>query len=243
MLRAAVLAFEQLSDRTTQRLVVRCVLLALATFVLLVVAVAGVLALLQLTGIAWLDTTIAVAGSGLALILAWLLFPVVVALTLNFFAEEVAEATERRHHPDLPPARGLSFADSTLATARFTAIAVLLNLLALPFYLVPGANVLLYLALNGYLLGREYFELVAQRRLPLGSVAALRRRQRLRIGLAGVAIAALLAVPFVNLVGPVVATAFMVHLFERWSGTAANRMPAKEEGGAVAVPPTGDRSV
>jgi hypothetical protein len=30
-----------------------------------------------------------------------------------------------------------------------------------PLYLLPGANLLIYLALNGYLLGREYFELAA----------------------------------------------------------------------------------
>jgi len=242
MLRSAILAIEQLFDRTTQRLVVRCVLLALATFVLLVVAVGAGLAVLQVTGIGWLDAALGFAGSGLALILAWLLFPVVVALTLNFFAEEVAEATERRHYPDLPPARGVSLADSALAAVRFTAVAVLLNLLALPFYLVPGANVLLYLALNGYLLGHEYFELVAQRRLPLDAVVALRRRRRGRIVLAGVAIAALLAVPLVNLVGPVLATAFMVHLFERWRGREAG-VREVEDGDVAAVPPRGDRSV
>jgi CysZ protein len=81
-------------------------------------------------------------------------------------------------------------------------------------YLLPGANVILYLALNGYLLGREYFEQVASRRLDWRSVARLRRSAPARLWWAGVWIAALLAVPVLNLVAPVIATCFMVHLFE-----------------------------
>jgi CysZ protein len=46
---------------------------------------------------------------------------------------------------------------------RLTVLTLLLNLLALPVYLLlPGINLFLFLALNGYLLGREYFEVVAQ---------------------------------------------------------------------------------
>jgi uncharacterized protein involved in cysteine biosynthesis len=93
-------------------------------------------------------------------------------------------------------------------------VALALNLLVLPLYLLPGANVILYLALNGYLLGREYFEQAAQRRLGLRAVGQLRRAAGARLWLAGVWIAALLTVPVLNLVAPVIATCFMVHLFE-----------------------------
>jgi uncharacterized protein involved in cysteine biosynthesis len=106
----------------------------------------------------------------------------------------------------------MSLMSQTYAGARFAVVALLLNLLALPFYFVPGANVPVYLALNGYLLGREYFELVAGQRLPLRELGRLRRRQRSRLWLAGVAIAAMLIIPVFNLVAPVVAIAFMVHL-------------------------------
>jgi uncharacterized protein involved in cysteine biosynthesis len=43
---------------------------------------------------------------------------------------------------------------------------------------------------------------------------SLRRRFAGRVFLAGAAIAGLFAVPLVNLAAPVVATAFMLHLFE-----------------------------
>ena len=214
MLDALSLGLRQLADPATRRLVLRSVLVASATFALLVVAVTIVLERIDATGFAWLDTILTIAGSAAALVLAWLLFPVVVAAALGWFAEDVARAVERRYYPDLPPPVGMGVGESVLATLRFTVVALVLNLLALPLYLLPGPNLLIYLALNGYLLGREYFELVAGRRLPWATVKGLRQRARARLWLAGAVIALLLTVPVLNLVAPVVAVAFMVHLFE-----------------------------
>ena len=245
MLYALTRALRDLAEPAVRRLLWRCVLLAFATFATLVAAVALTLAALDVTGIAWLDTTLTFAGSGLALVLAWLLFPATVVLTLNLFAEDVAEAVERRHYPHLLPAAGASFAQSTGAAVKLALVALLLNLLVLPLYLLPGPNLVIFLALNGYLVGREYFELVAQRRLPPPAAVRFRRQMRARLWLAGVVIVIFLTIPVFNLVAPVVATAFMVHLFERWRG----RLPAEPEVDAVraetgvTVRPTGDGSV
>jgi uncharacterized protein involved in cysteine biosynthesis len=244
--RALFLGFRQLGEPSSGRLLLRCLLLAVLTFVLLVAAVGTLLSVLDLTGWAWLDTSLAIAGSAATLVLAWLLFPVTIAITLGFFAEEVADAVERRHYPDLPPPSGMAIGASVLGAVRFGAVALSLNLLVLPLYLLPGANLLIYLALNGYLLGREYFELVAGRRLPGATVSALRRRLRGRLWLAGAIIAALLTVPLFNLIAPVVAIAFMVHLFEglrRARGARyglAGRSPPRR---AAVARGTGDGSV
>jgi CysZ protein len=94
-------------------------------------------------------------------------------------------------------------------------LTILLNLLALPVYvLAPGINVFLFLGLNGYLFGREYFEVVALRRLDVMTVRAVRQRFGGRVFAGGVVIAGLFALPLVNLVAPVIATAFMVHIFQ-----------------------------
>ncbi|MGH6943360.1 MAG: EI24 domain-containing protein, partial [Geminicoccaceae bacterium] len=215
MLKALILGFETLGDPVVRRLLVRCVLLALTTFVALLAAVALILGNVDLTGWPWLDTIVAFAGSAVVVVLAWLLFPVAVAAGLNFFAEDVAEAVERRHYPELGPALGLGIAQSIWASVRFAAFALLLNLLVLPVYLLPVANAGVYLALNGYLLGREYFEVVALRRVGPAAAKALRREARLTVWLAGVVIAVMLIIPFFNLVAPVVGVGFMVHLFQR----------------------------
>jgi uncharacterized protein involved in cysteine biosynthesis len=71
-----------------------------------------------------------------------------------------------------------------------------------------------FYVLNGYLLGREYYETVALRRLDARLAGELRRRNRWRVFLAGVVITLMLTVPLLNLIAPVIATAFMVHIFE-----------------------------
>lgn len=212
MIRALLLGLRELTNPAVQRVLLRCVLLALATFTLSIGAVAALLFWLDLTGIGWLDPVLATAGSIAVLVLAWLLFPVTVGLIHGLFAEEVVELVERRHYPDLPPAPGMSLGTQVATAARFLMVAVPLNLLVLPLYLIPGANLVIYFGLNGYLLGREYFELVAGQRLPPREVRRLRKEQRRRLWLAGAAIALMLLVPLFNLVAPVVAIAFMVHL-------------------------------
>ena len=140
-----------------------------------------------------------------------------VALTLML--DDIAQAVERRHYPERAAAREQPIGEAVMAALAFAAVMLLLNLLALPFYLlllfVPPLNLFVFYLLNGYLLGREYFELVAARRFDAAGVRRLRRKYRGRVMLAGVVIAFLLTVPIVNLVTPVVATGFMLHVFER----------------------------
>jgi CysZ protein len=98
---------------------------------------------------------------------------------------------------------------------RLSGVTIALTLLALPLYLLaPGINLVLFLALNGYLFGRGYFEVVALRRLDATAATTLRHRFAGRIFLGGVVIAGIFALPLVNLLAPVIATAFMVHMFE-----------------------------
>jgi uncharacterized protein involved in cysteine biosynthesis len=95
-------------------------------------------------------------------------------------------------------------------------VTIVLNLLALPLYVfMPGLNFFVFLGLNGYLFGRQYFEVVALRRLDMAATRAVRHRFGVRIFAGGVVIAGLFAMPFVNLLAPVIATAFMVHLCAR----------------------------
>jgi CysZ protein len=97
---------------------------------------------------------------------------------------------------------------------QFTAVMVLLNLLVLPLYLVPVVNVVAFYGINGYLLSREYFDLVALRRLDARAAQRLRQAQRGRLFVAGLLIAGLLTIPLVNLLAPLIAAAFMVHVVD-----------------------------
>jgi CysZ protein len=100
------------------------------------------------------------------------------------------------------------------AALRFTAVVVVVNLGVLLLVLLPGINVTAFFVANAYLLGREYFEAVAIRFLPREAVAELRNRYAAQLFVAGLLIALVLAIPVVNLLTPLFATAFMVHVFK-----------------------------
>ena len=79
-------------------------------------------------------------------------------------------------------------------------------------YDIPPAYIVFTWGVNGYLLGREYFEMVAFRRMDHAAAHELRRRHNRTFTIAGVIIAMCLTIPFVNLLAPVLGAAFMVHV-------------------------------
>jgi CysZ protein len=166
----------------------------------------------------WVDWVAHAGTILLTLVLVWFLFPVAVTAVASFFLDEVAEAVEDRYYPGRPAPRSQSLAAQLLGTVRFAAIALLLNLVLVPIYLIllvfPPLYLVVFYAVNGYLLGREYFELVAYRRLDERTADAIRRAYRGRLTLAGMVIAVMLTIPVFNLVAPIAATAFALHLFE-----------------------------
>ena len=187
-------------------------------FILLALLWAGAWLLLDLVHIArfpWLDWPIRILGDLAALFLAWLVFPSMSMLVLGLFLDRVLAALEQEHYPGQPPAREIGIGEAILGGLKLALIGLLLNLLALPVYVfLPGINLAVFYLLNGYLVGREYFEQVALRRLPPQAVHLAWQRNRIGLSIAGAAVAFLLSVPLVNLAAPLLGAAFMLHLYE-----------------------------
>lgn len=216
MLAALLRALDDLSAPPLRRVVGLSLILAVASFAALWAAVAVILYRTALFGWAPLNWLIDLLGAFTVAAVSWLLFPAVVTMVMGFFLDSVAAAVEALDYPGRRPARRAPFAETAMTTMRLMGLTILLNLLALPVYvLAPGLNFFVFLGLNGYLLGREYFEVVALRRLDPAATRAMRRRFAGRVFMGGIVIALLFAVPLVDLVAPVIAVAFMVHLFER----------------------------
>jgi uncharacterized protein involved in cysteine biosynthesis len=218
MIKALVRAVSQLSDPTVSRVVWRSVVGAILGFLTMAGLVWVLLFQTRLTDYPWLDNTIDVLG-GLAVFgLAYLFFPAVVVAISSLLLERVAKAVERRYYPGLPPAHGQSLWTEIFGALRFVVVVVALNLLVLPAYLIPGVNLMIFYVLNGYLLSREYFELVALRRMTPQSARIMRKAHTAKLFAAGVIVAFFSTIPLVNLLVPVVATAFMVHIFQGLTG-------------------------
>ncbi len=143
----------------------------------------------------------------------FLMAPVASAFT-GLFLDDVADAVEARHHPHLTQAPRAGFWTALLDSLRYFALLVGLNLLGMILFAVSGGLGIVGLwAINGFLLAREYFTMVALRRLSPPVVAGLRRAWRGRLWLAGVLLAVPLSIPVVNLVVPVLGAAAFTHLF------------------------------
>lgn len=154
----------------------------------------------------------------------FLMFPVA-AVIVGFFLEEIADAVEAKHFPSLPEARHQSWREIAINAGEFLLALIGANLLALIVYLVlmftlPPFAWLSFVVVNGYLLGREYFELVAMRRMPLEDVKKLRQKFLGRIWMAGILMAAPLSIPFLNLLVPVIGVAAFTHTYHRLKAKA-----------------------
>lgn len=160
----------------------------------------------------WLGIIAAIlAGIGLALALALLIAPVA-AIIAGLFLDEIAEIIEKTEYPQDAPGRAVPAVRAFALSLKFFVVVIIGNILALFLLLIPGVNIAAFFLVNGYLLGREFFEFAAMRFRDESDAKALRRRNFGTVFLAGMVIAAFLAVPIVNLLTPLFAAALMVHL-------------------------------
>lgn len=217
--RALALSFSQLGDPAIIRVLVKSLLVTLVIFVALgALLLTGLYNALLAYEVAWSAEMSALVAILFTVIAGWLLFRFVALFVLQFFAEDVVRAVEAMHYPEeASAARTLSFAEETAKGLRSTLRALLANLVALPFAIVllfTGiGTAALFWAVNGWLLGRELQDMVWLRhRKDTHEIAPIGKSDRF---LLGGAVAALLMVPFVNLLAPVLGAASATHLVHR----------------------------
>lgn len=162
------------------------------------------------------------AGIGLALGLALLIAPVT-AMVAGIFLDDIAETVERTDYPGDPPGQAVPALRSIVLALKFFAVVIAGNLVALMLLLVPGINIAAFFLVNGYLLGREFFEFAAMRFRTEAQAKELRSKHAVTIFLAGIVIAGFLAIPLLNLLTPLFAAAMMVHLHKAISRQEVRR--------------------
>jgi len=177
----------------------------------------GNLSLPWIGEITFLDNLGAGIGVGAGLILSVFLMIPVATIFIGAFLEQIAGAVEAKHYPELSPIEGAGWWDVLVDALRFFSLLVVVNLVALVLYLLfaPLAPFLFW-AVNGYLLGREYFQLVAMRRLSRQKADALRKQHFAAIWLAGILMAIPLSIPVLNLIVPILGVATFTHQFHRF---------------------------
>lgn len=170
---------------------------------------------------AWLDTLINLAVGLVGGIGGWFMLPPLMALIAGIFQESIISRVERVFYPEKVRKEPPRFWADLRHDMLFLARALALNLLILPLYLV-GIGFVASIALNSYLLGREFFEAAAGYHLGKPAARRLGQRHRLAVYGGGCVITLIGIVPLVNLLMPVLATVWMVHLY--------HALPAQEQG-------------
>jgi uncharacterized protein involved in cysteine biosynthesis len=151
-------------------------------------------------------------GAGGGIFAAWFLFPLLYPLLVNFFDDKMVAVIEKADYPDVPPAQP-PFWPTFAHDMEFSLKALLFNILCLPLYIIPLIGLCVYYALNGWLLGTQFFRMIAGRRIAKAEADALERRFRPSILMAGIAISFFSTIPVLNLAAPLLGVATMLHLF------------------------------
>ena len=217
-------ALGQMDDRAFRRVL----FLGLGLTVAILVAIyAGFLSLIETYAdgpialpfvgeVTWIGHLLGWGGLGVIILMSiFLMIPTASAIT-SFFLEDVADAVEEKHYPDLMPAPKVPFFEALKDTVTFFGTLIGANLLAFFAYaLLPFLAVPIFFALNGFLLGREYFTIAAMRREGRARAKQMRRDNFLEIWIAGVFMAVPLVVPLMNLLIPILGAATFTHLYHR----------------------------
>lgn len=164
-------------------------------------------------------------GMFFAFLIASALFPPFMPFIISFFDERIASIVEKNHYPGAHP-HETPFWPQLMHDSGFVVKALLLNILCIPLYFVPVINLFVYYLLNGYLLGKEFFIMVAVRHVSLAQAKELWRTKRTLLLSGGIIIAFFSTIPIINLIIPLCGIALMTHLFHHVSQNKAKVITA-----------------
>ena len=218
------MAVGQLGDKRFRSVLLKGIGLTIALLAGLTIALVWLVGLflpetmtLPLIGeVTWFDNVLGWATVAAMIVLSVVLMVPVAAAFTGIFLDDVASAVEDKHYPGLSEVDPLPLLDTLRDAMSLILVTIGIDLVALIllFFVGPLAPMLFW-AVNGYLLGREYFQMAAMRREGLEGAVRMRKRHMAQIWLAGTLMAVPLSIPLVNLLMPVLGAATFTHMYHR----------------------------
>jgi uncharacterized protein involved in cysteine biosynthesis len=222
---AVARTLRQIPDPVFLKVLGRALFLALVVLAFVIFITLQGVSRLYLEDAGLFSEVAALAAGFIAIWAAYLMFVPLSALFSGLFLDDVVDAVEARYYPGRRAGERLGALKASWIGLRIGLYILLFNLLAVPVYILilwlPFAAVFIFYALNSYLIGWGFYELVAIRHLGLYEASRHRKNIRGRIMASGFLITALFTVPVLNLMAPVLGAAFLVHIFH------ASQNPAK----------------
>ena len=150
-------------------------------------------------------------GGSLIFLICYMVFAGIHGAFVGIFIDDILDAVHQKHYPEMPWQKPPGFIKSCLFSARLLSLTLALNLLASPLvilaWFVPPVGLFLQIVLNGYLLGKEYGQLVEFRILENESVSP-----KPRYFLNGMVASIIWIVPILNLLAPILLAGSVLHL-------------------------------
>lgn len=220
VIRDYFLAASQLRDPKLWKPVLWAILLSLGTIFLMVLLVGGLLFQFvgnlnsSLTGWmswadGWLGGLAAVFGSLFIAMVGYFFLASVYAAFLGLFLDSALDAVQQEHYPESVWEKPPGMLESSISSLRFILWSLVIYLLCSPLLLVaffiPPLGLLLQMLLGGYLLGREFGQII-EHRIP----------RELRIRKPGSLVHGAIAsffwmFPLLNFIAPMLLAASLVH--------------------------------
>ncbi len=214
MITALFKAFNDVASPEFRGVLWKSVGLTLLLFIAVLFGIEILMSVLTVVPWPWLQTVIAL-GTGLGLLAAFFfLMGPVTAMFAGLFLDWIAGLVEQRHYPNDKKGTALSTFKALVFGLQFAALSLAVNIVVFPLVFFAGFGLILILASTAYLLSREYFEMAATRYMSPQAASALRKANFWRIYVAGLIPAAVSLIPIVNLVVPLFATSYFVHIFK-----------------------------
>lgn len=215
MLNSIIKTLNQISTAPFRRVLFLSVSISLLTTLLLWAFITKIIFNTNMTSITWLEWFLNILGGGAVFILLVLLLPTLVGLIASIMLESICRSVELVYYPHLPKAQGQNLYTGVLVGLKFTGTMIVLNIIFLPLMVIPPVYIFASWVLNSYLLSREFFELVAYRRLDKVNVNRMYKKFRFTLIGYGLVIAFISIIPVINFIVPLFGTAVMLHAFQR----------------------------
>lgn len=215
MLNSIIKTLNQISTAPFRRVLFLSVSISLLTTLLLWAFIAKIIFNTNMASITWLEWFLDILGGGAVFILLVLLLPTLVGLIASIMLESICRSVELVYYPHLPKAQGQNLYTGVLVGLKFTGTMIVLNIIFLPLIVIPPVYIFASWVLNSYLLSREFFELVAYRRLDKVNVSRMYKKFRFTLIGYGLVIAFISIIPVINFIVPLFGTAVMLHAFQR----------------------------
>ena len=220
MLKIALITIAQISEPCLRQILVKSLLISLVSIMACGLLAWVLLGKFGLLGFGFLDTFLPWIGGALIVLIGFVFFPSTIMVIGGLFSDEIISTIEERHYPKNIGSNHVSLLISIRTGLTVIIIATIINICLLPFYalgmLLPGLSFVIFYLGNGYLIGRELFETVAQRHLPVNEARQLRKRYFLKVWLGGGLITFVATIPLINLATPLFGIGFMVHLYHKF---------------------------